>query len=407
MKRRVITLVLLAVLSVAAQVTQAVVFIAYSEDDNSLYMLTAPTMQATIIGTLEIPDAAHVSALVWLTDNTAYTTDTTANALYTIDLTDASTICSVSLDADILVWNRGLGMSPEGVLYGIFAGNQLRTINPENGTTALVADINGPLMESIAFSFDGTLYGGSAGNIYELAMETGEVALISDTPFLDIDTLTFAPDGYLYATDSEAGWAAHLYRIDPLTGTATDLGGTGITGFNGLSAVPKPAPVINASLDIKPRSCPNPLNVKSKGVLPVAILGSDDFDVYDIDVASIRLAGVAPIRSSFEDVATPVVDGSECECTKEGPDGYFDLTLKFKSQEIVAALGDVNDGDILPLTLEGALSDETPIEGADCIVVRGKAKSLHRADINSDGFVDLSDFAVFAANWLEFNTPED
>ena len=32
-------------------------------------------------------------------------------------------------------------------------------------------------------------------------------------------------------------------------------------------------------IDIKPQSCPNPLNVNSKGVLPVAILGTDTFDV--------------------------------------------------------------------------------------------------------------------------------
>jgi hypothetical protein len=60
--------------------------------------------------------------------------------------------------------------------------------------------------------------------------------------------------------------------------------------------------------DIKPESCPNPLNTKSQGVLPVAILGTADFDVNTIDAASIRLAGVAPVRSTVEDVATPVAD---------------------------------------------------------------------------------------------------
>ncbi|GAI42690.1 unnamed protein product, partial [marine sediment metagenome] len=82
------------------------------------------------------------------------------------------------------------------------------------------------------------------------------------------------------------------------------------------------------AIDIEPTSCPNPLNVRSRGVLPVAILGSEDFGVTTIDVASIRLAEVAPIRSSYEDVVTPVSDGNECECTTEGPDGYLDLTLK-------------------------------------------------------------------------------
>jgi hypothetical protein len=64
-------------------------------------------------------------------------------------------------------------------------------------------------------------------------------------------------------------------------------------------------------VDIKPGSCPNPFNVKSKGVLPVAILGAEDFDVTMIDPSEILLSrdgieeGVPPLRWSYEDVATP------------------------------------------------------------------------------------------------------
>jgi hypothetical protein len=139
-----------------------------------------------------------------------------------------------------------------------------------------------------------------------------------------------------------------------------------------LEKIAPPPPVITVDIDIKPHSCPNPLNVKSKGVLPVAVLGSEDFDVGMIDVATIRLEGVAPIRSSYEDVATPVSDGNECECTTEGPDGYTDLSLKFKTQDIVQALGEVVSGEVLVLTITGELSDETLIEGADCILVISK-----------------------------------
>jgi hypothetical protein len=136
-----------------------------------------------------------------------------------------------------------------------------------------------------------------------------------------------------------------------------------------LEKITPPPPVITVSLDIKPQSCPNPLNVRSRGLLPLAILGSEDFDVTTIDVSTIRLEGVAPIRSNYEDVATPV-DGEECECTTKGPDGYLDLTLKFKTQDIVAALGEVVNGEVLVLTLTGELSDGTSIEGEDCIRVK-------------------------------------
>jgi hypothetical protein len=138
----------------------------------------------------------------------------------------------------------------------------------------------------------------------------------------------------------------------------------------------------------------------------VAVLGSEDFDVSSIDVASIRLAGVAPIRSSYEDVATPVSDSNECECSTEGPDGFLDLTLKFETQRIVEAIGEVDHGDELTLELTGVLSYETHIEGSDCVIIRGKHKPLSKADFNGDGIVDMADFAAFAENWLQSSIVE-
>ena len=122
-------------------------------------------------------------------------------------------------------------------------------------------------------------------------------------------------------------------------------------------------PIIWVSVDIKPMSWPNPLNVNKKGVLPVAILGTEDFDVSQIDPATILLEGVAPLRWALEDVGTP---GDQLA----GPDGIMDLTLKFEAQEIVAALGDVNDGDEIVLHLIGNLKEEfsgTPIGGEDVV----------------------------------------
>jgi len=162
-----------------------------------------------------------------------------------------------------------------------------------------------------------------------------------------------------------------------------------------------PEPTIEAALDIKPQSCPNLLNVHSYGVLPAAILGSEEFDVNAIDAVSVRLNGIAPIRHNYEDVTAPVVGGNECECTTAGPDGHLDLTLKFDKQEIIDTLGDVNGGDVLTLTVEGVLTDETPIEGSDCVKIIGIHKPHNRADINKDGKVDLTDFAIFSENWLQ------
>jgi hypothetical protein len=157
-------------------------------------------------------------------------------------------------------------------------------------------------------------------------------------------------------------------------------------------------------IDIKPRSCPNPLNLRSKGVVPAAVLGSDALDVNSIDIASVRLEGVAPVRSSIEDVSAVVADGNECECTTEGPDGYDDLTLKFKTWEIAEAIGPVAKGDTLALTLTGTLTDGTPIGGSDCIVIVGnvpRALAARKADVTGDGVVDMLDVGTIAQYWLE------
>ena len=84
-----------------------------------------------------------------------------------------------------------------------------------------------------------------------------------------------------------------------------------------------------------------------------------------------------------------------------------DLTLKFKTQDIVEAIGDVNYGDTVILPLTGVLIGERPIEGADCVVIGGKSKPFNKADVNKDGVVDSLDFAEFAENWLQSSIVED
>jgi hypothetical protein len=131
-------------------------------------------------------------------------------------------------------------------------------------------------------------------------------------------------------------------------------------------------------VDIKPGSCPNPINTKSKGVLPVAIVGTADFDVSTVDPASVQLVGVSPLTWAYEDTARPYepyvgkdIDAYACEEYWEG-DGFVDLILHFDTQEIVAALGAVNDGDVLILTLTGNLTADygsKPILGEDVVLI--------------------------------------
>ncbi|MEW5979973.1 MAG: hypothetical protein AB1898_29605 [Acidobacteriota bacterium] len=134
-------------------------------------------------------------------------------------------------------------------------------------------------------------------------------------------------------------------------------------------------------VDVKPTSCPNPLNTSDQGTLPVALLSTSVFDVTRVDVTTIKLEGVSPIRSALEDVGTPFLPFSGkktiSDCTTQGPDGFLDLTLKFDAQAVVATLGTVADGDVVVLKLTGKLLPAfggADIEGEDVMIILKKKK---------------------------------
>jgi len=158
-------------------------------------------------------------------------------------------------------------------------------------------------------------------------------------------------------------------------GTVWDIADLGTSGTEIIEEVIKKCiseaivPAVN--FDVHPTSCPNPLNKKSKGKIPMAILGTADFDVTQIDVSTLLINGASPVNSAYEDVATPYEGGFSDpvlrnECTTEGADGYMDLTLKFKTQEI---LNGVEKG-VQYLEITGTNLDGSPITGQDVVWVK-------------------------------------
>lgn len=133
-----------------------------------------------------------------------------------------------------------------------------------------------------------------------------------------------------------------------------------------------------AAFDIKPGTCPNPLNTHGQGVLPAAILGSAGLKARNVDLGSIRLAGVRPLKTGFGDVAAPswplTGKNSPRSCNTSGPDGNQDLTLKFDTQAIVRALrshfGALRDGQVVVVPLEAKLLDGTSVNGEDVVVLQ-------------------------------------
>jgi hypothetical protein len=129
--------------------------------------------------------------------------------------------------------------------------------------------------------------------------------------------------------------------------------------------VPPPSP---GNLDIKPTSCPSAVNVGNQGLTPAAIVGAPDLDVHDIDVSTVLLEGIPPVKWGYEDVVASF-DGELCNCTEEGPDGIMDLALKFETQMLAEVIPLGNGAPVLTIT--GYLLDGTPFSLSDCIKVVG------------------------------------
>ena len=100
------------------------------------------------------------------------------------------------------------------------------------------------------------------------------------------------------------------------------------------------------NVDIKLGSYPNSINLKSKGVTPVAVLTNNFFDAKDIMIDSIVFAGANPLRGKLEDV-----DG----------DGDLDLILHFETQSLQLSTTDTET------VLTGQLNNGNLIKGADSI----------------------------------------
>ena len=114
-----------------------------------------------------------------------------------------------------------------------------------------------------------------------------------------------------------------------------------------------PEPCGEVIIDIKPGSYPNSINLKSRGVVPVAVLTTDDYDAALIDPDTVSFAGADPVRWTMEDV---------------DDDGDEDLLLHFKTQEL-----DLNESST-DATLTGFTYGGTTIWGTDTVNIVPRQK---------------------------------
>lgn len=364
-----------------------------SEANQSLSQLRENSTGSDFIGVIQPSIGSDAAVLASAGDGLVYVINRETDELFTVRVATATVIASVTLDADVAEHERGLDTSADGELFGVFAGPQLRTIDPTTGTTTLVGDIDLGRVEGLAFADDGTLYAigtfsttDGSDRLYTLDPTTGLSTFVSVLATPDIDCLTFAPDGYLYGADS-TNCIDDLLRIDPATGDLENLGTTGISQLNGLVARIEPAAV---TVDIIPSSCPNTINTDARGVLWVTVAGNDEVSVADIDLATIRLirtdgpgGEVTPLQNGRGGGRAPMdtIDGSaqsSCSCPASSPDGHDDLRLRFRTSDVVDMLlpPGASNGTLVNLSVVGRMLDGTPIAGHDCVIVMNHGRRL-------------------------------
>jgi len=155
----------------------------------------------------------------------------------------------------------------------------------------------------------------------------GDLTEIAGSPF---------PGDYTPAALLDAAGTSRLYEVAQETRRTTLHR---ILDDGGLEPVTAPFPVADpaerapngaayvnlvlaADIDVKPGSDPNVVNVRSRGVIPVAVCGSDSLDVGDIRVESLRFGPWS---------AGPAHDGTHVRDVNG--DGWADLVAHFRTQE--------------------------------------------------------------------------
>lgn len=109
------------------------------------------------------------------------------------------------------------------------------------------------------------------------------------------------------------------------------------------------------NIDAKPGGSQNPINLKSKGVFDVAILGANGFDVSTVNPSTVIFAGATPVSWTLKDV---------------NHDGYMDMVFQFRTE-------DLNLSSAVPepqlysgctgAVLTGVTYSGIPIKGSDTV----------------------------------------
>jgi hypothetical protein len=104
-------------------------------------------------------------------------------------------------------------------------------------------------------------------------------------------------------------------------------------------------------IDVRPGSGVNPINPKSRGIIPVAILGSPEFSVVDLDRMTLLFGHCGNEGAAGKNFRIQNVNGDEIP----------DLVSHFRTQDTNLSMGDT------VACLVGATKDGKMVHGMDAV----------------------------------------
>ncbi|MCH8881510.1 MAG: hypothetical protein IID34_16720, partial [Planctomycetes bacterium] len=323
----------------------------------------------------------------WLNNNTVLAFSTTGE-IFAVDADsmDADLITTVDTVAGCGPGFTDIEYAPDispnvYAMYSAFSGgtlNLLFVLDPSNNLALLgTFDYSGSMetTREIAFDVDGNLYATQFGS--------------------EIDVILDAANLGSLASDVSTNWYT--------SGTFASFSGLDIA--HGSTAVER-------TLIVKQGACPAPVNPNSNGVIPMLLVGDEDFDVNNVDLSSLELrrcdgaGGVAtPLadHTEVEDLNHPFGGGEvgcgACACNEnQESDGIGDLKLKFRTDTTLAALGLTAADGVTTVELSGSMMDGSAFVARDCMVVVPPGSGQSNATMQSNVFDTFIDVAPLDLN---------
>ena len=243
-----------------------------------------------------------------------------------------------------VIWN------PDGTVVnlGMLQGRQWSRafhVNDAEQTVGYSYGPDGYYLATMWQADDDPIWLGSFGGKYSLPTDLNDLGQVVG--------YSVGADGYAHGFFwSSATGFCKLYtpeRFEGMPWAINNLGqivGTGYDGEAGRFRVCIWTPVVPVTIDIKPGEYPNTINLRSRGIVPVAVLTTRDFDAVTVDPFTVYFADARPIRWSDEDA-----DG----------DGDMDAIFYFRIQTLNMTR------DSTEAMLTGDTYDNQPIQGTDSV----------------------------------------